>query len=91
MSERPMSEQRFVLVAWPETAGPDAENANARESFAKLLAASPVAADDPAMVERVASVLCIRLESGQPMCDATCPDCRDDAVRVLRLFSPPKE
>ena len=98
---------RFVLVAWPPTKdqinlGWKLIQGNLRpdEIYPRMCAASPVAADDPAMVERVARVLA-------PLVWTAVTDGRDvrqegnwhlrrewskqRALAVLRLFSPPKE
>ena len=104
-----MSEQRFVLVAWPPTdsmvfAGNSHNNGwNFGYCMNKAVAASPVAADDPAMVERVARTACRRgcegeaayhgktIEEYGRSCCYLWDDYSDDALSILRLFSPPKE
>ena len=128
-----MTEQRYVLVAWPPTAEmlarvlPQTEMLHDESSLAlveqavtmietsplsrlrldagkhvacdlirdyrAMCAASPIAADDPAVVERIG--LAIAHTSLWGGCTATtnvpcCPDCHcaGQALAVLRLFTP---
>ena len=74
-----MIEREFGESDWEE-AKDMAECLNPRPIYDAMCAASPVAADDPAMVERVADIIASPYENAD-----------EKALAVLRLFSPPKE
>ena len=77
-----MIEREFGESDWEE-AKDMAECLNPRPIYDAMCAASPVAADDPAVVERVTwAVFNARKAGGNN---------EDIARDILRLFSPPKE
>lgn len=88
-----MTAQRYVLVAWPPseemvTAG-WSETADPDGIFGLMCAATPIAADDPAVVEQVARLIDphnINWDNGIDTMRKR--ELRDKAAEVLRIFTP---